>query len=321
MKYVLFFICFLIFHTGVSHADSVSIINQQISPKVLKHSTVFKTAISTRKGTAHILLRRKKVESEIAFFEGTVNNTELVSAVSDGNRVIIYFTLRGVHFMYESAAVAKLFSRESLPSVCGSDISVSERTLEKASHKKAAATLATHLRLSVIVDRSGVRKIGSDLSTKIKAIVSRINQIYRSNLSISVQLQETIKMSSDLSASDIESLLSLLQRRRTQIGISSQAKAAHLITGRTLEDDGVIGLAYLGTVCRFSGRYRFGVSQFISKSFQPTLMAHEIGHNLNASHSDSGIMQAILSGPLSSFSSDSKNEIGSFISQYGSCLK
>lgn len=298
-------------------ADSVSFIDQEILPKILKESLVFKTAISTRKGTAHIFLKRIKIDSEVSYFEGTVNNSDLVSGVSDGDQVILYFTLRGVNFMYQSTPNSKLYSRKSLSKICGTKTKTS---LIKASHSVSKAKLPTHLRLSIVIDRSGARKIGSDLNTKVKAIVSRINQIYRSNLSISVKRIETIQMKSDLSSSDIESLLNTFQRRRSTVGISSNARAAHLITGKNLEDDGVIGLAYLASICRYNGRYKFGVSQFISRSFQPTLIAHEIGHNLNASHSDDGIMQAVLIGPLSTFSEDSKNEIGAYVSQFGSCL-
>ena len=289
---------------------------------MLQKNSHVRTTLTTRKGAAHFDLRIKRVDGDVSFFEGLVNGTELVSGVSDGKQSILYFTLRGVNFLYQSNPTPRIYSRASLPQTCGVETS-GARQSQVTSHANLikASGQSNKISLSILVDKSGIRKIGSGLTTKVKAIVSRMDQIYRAQLSISISLNQIIQMKSDFQVSDIESLLNTLQRKRGQLGIRSSADAVHLITGRSLDSSsGVIGLAYLGTACRYDGKYRFGVNIYQSKSFQPTLIAHELGHNFNATHVSSGIMQAVLSGPFSTFASTSKNEIGSYVSQYGSCL-
>lgn len=94
-----------------------------------------------------------------------------------------------------------------------------------------------------------------------------------------------------------------------------------LYTGRNV-DDNVIGLAYLGLGCINSDAAGAALLvQDVSRSFNPVVTAHELGHVFNATHTDRGIMQASLSDPLpSSFSTLSVSQIANHRSQfYGEC--
>jgi hypothetical protein len=90
-----------------------------------------------------------------------------------------------------------------------------------------------------------------------------------------------------------------------------------LFTGRDI-DQNVIGLAYLGLGCLDADPSGAAMLvQHVSRTFDPVVTAHELGHIFSAEHTSSGIMKASLSSPLpSTFSSVSVQEISSHRDQY-----
>lgn len=94
-----------------------------------------------------------------------------------------------------------------------------------------------------------------------------------------------------------------------------------LFTGRKM-DQKVVGIAFTGVMCdNASSAASHMVVSHKSDAADPVITAHEIGHTLNASHTTSGIMTAVLSSALpSSFSSFSVAEMNSYYATYrGEC--
>lgn len=92
-----------------------------------------------------------------------------------------------------------------------------------------------------------------------------------------------------------------------------------LFTGRKM-DQKVVGIAFTGVLCdNASSPVAHMVVSHKSSAADPVITAHEIGHTLNAGHTSSGIMTAVLSSALpSSFNSQSLAEINSYYAAYRS---
>jgi hypothetical protein len=95
----------------------------------------------------------------------------------------------------------------------------------------------------------------------------------------------------------------------------------HLFTGRKLSGM-TIGLAYVATACTSNGEYSFAVSQRVNDALQPLLAAHEIAHNLSATHElvAGSIMNPSLTSTDSRFSANTLGEVSSFVNSAGACL-
>ena len=91
-----------------------------------------------------------------------------------------------------------------------------------------------------------------------------------------------------------------------------------LFTGRRM-DLKVVGIAFTGVLCdNASSAAAHMVVSHKSDSADPVITAHEIGHTLNASHTTSGIMTAVLGNNLpSNFSSFSLAEMNGYYASYG----
>ena len=97
----------------------------------------------------------------------------------------------------------------------------------------------------------------------------------------------------------------------------AQADILSLFTGKVM-DDGVIGIAYVGTACRdLFAEYATTVVEHRTSTLNPVILAHEIGHSLDADHTASGIMQPSLgSPPPSSFTAPSLSEMNAHLTNY-----
>lgn len=165
----------------------------------------------------------------------------------------------------------------------------------------------------------------SSANAAILAVLNSVSGIYESELGITLNVtyQHSWTTSSDpYSATDPVSLLNqFYQYWENNYSAVRNYDLAHLWTGRDL-DGGVVGVAYLGTVCN---SHRYGLSQFIGmSSYDIPLAAHEIGHNFGADHDncDSGqgyIMCPYLVQNSNSFSAASKSDIGYYVNTF-SCL-
>jgi hypothetical protein len=104
---------------------------------------------------------------------------------------------------------------------------------------------------------------------------------------------------------------------------ANQIDLVQFFTGRTM-DEKTIGIAYVGTTCRNDrSPFSLAIVQHVSSALDPVTTAHEIGHTLNASHTDTGIMRPSLSNNTpKSFSSASLLEISGYLDTwYSECRR
>jgi Reprolysin (M12B) family zinc metalloprotease/FG-GAP-like repeat/Reprolysin family propeptide len=176
----------------------------------------------------------------------------------------------------------------------------------------------------------GVRMGGTaQANTEILGILNIIDGIYRSDLSVSITVvyQHTWSTTDPYPGTNSPDLLLGFQDYwETHFPVSAIGRdTAHLFSGKSA----VLGqgLSFVGTICFYPGA-AYGMSGYVGWAPGKYLLtAHEIGHNLGGNHVDAAqscantIMNASLSfSTASSFCSYSKNEIGNFVSSYGSCL-
>ena len=84
-----------------------------------------------------------------------------------------------------------------------------------------------------------------------------------------------------------------------------------------------MGLAYVGSTCRTDfPNYAYGLSRYTNPAVQALVTAHEIAHNLGATHveGDNSIMSPVLTGNNNTFIDFSFAQIQNYISEYGTCL-
>src|SRR3989441_4232860 len=106
----------------------------------------------------------------------------------------------------------------------------------------------------------------------------------------------------------------------------------HMWTGKDL-DNATIGTAYLEALCRFAGNGRaaYGLSKGVTGAQQIAITAHEIGHNLGATHPNQQVppvaecnntvmTSSVSTNPQLNFCSYSRDEIARYLTANASCL-
>jgi hypothetical protein len=163
---------------------------------------------------------------------------------------------------------------------------------------------------------------GDQSNTYIRAVLNAVDAIYTSNLGIRLKVISQRVDTTPPGGGGAISATSLLEDFRTSsFASASPADVRHLFTGRTIEGL-TIGIAYVGAVCTAGGRYGVGLSSAVSAGLQPFLAAHEIAHNLSATHDNEpqSIMNPAITEENNRFTSQSLSNIYSFVSTTGSCL-
>ena len=173
------------------------------------------------------------------------------------------------------------------------------------------------------------------LFTRIQGILNNVDGIYENqlNLSISITYQQAWPNAGSDPYTSLDAVTSLNQFRNwwnSNRG-GTVRDTAHKWSGKDF-NGGTVGIAWVGVICN-SPSLSYGISQDLSSSFLRTqLTAHEIGHNLNASHdnqigcpvscSGSGpiMCSSLQSNGSNSFSSCSVSAINTHTHNNGSCL-
>lgn len=167
----------------------------------------------------------------------------------------------------------------------------------------------------------------SDCNNKIISVVNRTAIFYEQQLGITVEVARqygSTNYSSTTNASDLlDDFRAYSESTRSSVihdGINSGENLVDLFqlyTGRTM-DEKVVGIAFTGVMCRdLASTASYMLVSRKSDTADPVIAAHELGHTLNASHSQSGIMTAVLTSNLpTSFSSFSINEMSSHYDTY-----
>jgi hypothetical protein len=200
------------------------------------------------------------------------------------------------------------------------ELSTSSRSRPSSALSARAVNLSKKLTLRTVADWRWSAFYGANANTRIQTIANAASAIYGNDLAMSLSIDSQFVDNSSLSypasITNPESFLELFSNQN----LKGSANAGVLFTDRTF-DDSVIGIAYLGVICRIPSASYAAIRRF-QDALDPIILAHEIGHTLSAVHVSDGIMTTSLnpSNPPSSFSASSINEIASHVQTYGSCM-
>jgi len=132
-----------------------------------------------------------------------------------------------------------------------------------------------------------VQKHGSNVNNLVQSVIARTSFIYESQLNIKVEIDDLQVYTSESSApSYLRGCRDIYQQLD---GLTSAAEsgqipfnaARHLLTGCGT-GSGVVGLAYVGSIC--SASRNTGVNQ-LHNDMSWVIFAHELGHNFGGDHS------------------------------------
>lgn len=200
--------------------------------------------------------------------------------------------------------------------------------------QNAQKTATSTIELATETDNEYVNALGSAqaANSDILTIVNQIDGVYQAELGLGilVTLQNTYAGADPYtSTTDPSTMLSEFRTYWNANRTGVQRDVAHMWTGRDMTGS-TIGIAYVGVVCA-SPTYSYGVSQRWTGTPQRYILsAHEIGHNLNACHSDTScnpnpgsctntIMQSSV-GTGFTFCQFSRDQINTWVAGHSSCL-
>ena len=161
-----------------------------------------------------------------------------------------------------------------------------------------------------------------ETNSYIRAVLNAVDVIYTSNIGIRLKVVSQRIVTENPGASGSIAALSLLENFRTSpFASSSRADVRHLFSGREIQGS-TIGIAYVAAACTAQGRYGVGLSNSVSPGLQPYLAAHEIAHNLSATHDQEAqsIMNPAITEANNRFTPQTISSIYDFVSTTGSCL-
>ncbi len=177
-------------------------------------------------------------------------------------------------------------------------------------------TIATH------ADGELASKKGTATNSYIRTVLNAVDALYSTQLGIRLRLiQQEIYPAGSFVGNTADDVLESFRLSTLASATSGEADVHHLFSGRDFLGS-TIGLAFVGTACGSPKEYNFSLSQSVNEALAPILVAHEIAHNLNATHDPTpgSIMNPNLIFTDRVFSMRSLAEIGTFVSQLGSCL-
>lgn len=209
-------------------------------------------------------------------------------------------------------------------------IEVGESILFK-SDAESAVLASRNLEVATEADLQYVTTLGgaTQANSNITSILNMVEGTYAGelDLEITITYQHTWSSADPFGGSNSgDVLINFMDHWNTNFPRASYPRdTAHLFSGKSYVLSA--GIAFVGAVC-YSPTFAYGVSGYVSWAPGKYLIpAHELGHNLGANHAESAqgcgntIMNAFLgSGAVLTFCPFSRNEIGTFIGQYGSCL-
>lgn len=175
------------------------------------------------------------------------------------------------------------------------------------------------LRVGVAADYEYFAIHGADSTSKIQSLYNQIDGIYREELGIALNLTKITVFNDEADPyTDTTDSYVLLVEAGNYFSDSADFNdngLNQMISGKDF-DGSTVGLAYVGTVCYSNKKYRVSLVQNYESfaSAQLIVSAHEMGHNLGATHdSESDGVQIMWPTASSSieltFSERSKGEI------------
>ena len=163
---------------------------------------------------------------------------------------------------------------------------------------------------------------GEDTNAYIRAVLNAVDVIYAETFGVRLKVTtQRLTRKNPGRRRSVQALDLLESFRASPYATSSPADVRHLFTGKEIEGL-TIGIAYVGAVCTAEGRYGVGLSNAVSTGLQPFLAAHEIGHNLSATHDSQprSIMNPAITEANNRFTQRAISDVHSFVATVGSCL-
>ncbi len=218
---------------------------------------------------------------------------------------------------WNAARVTKAVSREGS---CRSDVKGDRPMAANSSDVSANADSFRLATLRMVGDLQFFQSHGSNSESELATITNQVEVIYQRDLNLDLQITSiTIIQSGSggLTSSSAETLLDQF----TSAYASDTADVRHLFTGKAID---TLGIAFISAVCRTPAD-SFGLSLDVNQAENVLTMAHEMGHNFGAEHDPSANPPTIMypsdaTGLEARFSTTSKNQIGTFVQNFGSCL-
>lgn len=315
-------------------------IRLSITPHDLRNSSY---KAQDRSAIGETVLERQPVNT----YKGTIDGEENsdVRLTLDGGRIEGYYKTRGERYFIEPAvkysryAAADQFVIYRAEDVIGDLFSCGltldskiELGKEIAQNGVISSVQALkRIELATEADLEYVTALGSPTAAnnEILSILNMVEGTYESELglSISVVFQHTWSTTDPYAAASSQATLTNFQTYwNANFSPSAYPRdTAHLFSAKANAVGQ--GWAYLAVICQnptfaygLSGRVTWAPAKYL-------LTAHEIGHNLGASHADAAqgcansLMNPQLSGSTAlSFCTFSRNEISAYLGPDGSCL-
>jgi hypothetical protein len=190
---------------------------------------------------------------------------------------------------------------------------------------------ARAIELAWVADRHFSDRFGSAADAELLARLNVVDGIFAEQLALSLAPVELVVAGAGETlfvATDPARLLDEVEQWKLATPLRRRAALVHLVTGRNLAGD-IVGMAALGGACH--PRYGVGLTEARrAASVDALIIAHEIGHNLNAPHDGeaggacagapaSGHLMSARLGSADDFSACSLQEMSTFLASAG-CL-
>jgi len=233
--------------------------------------------------------------SSIEFVNGTTQVLNFYRLNSSGQRLPSRFLLPGESYVQSTFLTHPWVVTNSLDACTNIFLPINEparATITSAPPPRPTPTPNPFQELRVATEADNeyvVSKGGSAAASQaILSILNQVEGIYEVELGLTVRVvyQSAWSTSNDpYSSTNASALLGELANFWNANRGSVARDVVHLWTGKQLEN-ATIGTAYLEALCRFTGggRAAYGLSKGIAGAQQTAITAHELGHNLGATH-------------------------------------
>jgi len=205
-----------------------------------------------------------------------------------------------------------------------SEVDAPENAGPRRAAIETAGTSLRILQLATEADKEFFDLYGVNSNAQMATIVNAADTIYQRDLNLDIEISQQNTATTVSQPYNSTDPLTLLNQFRTTVvpgGSLGTADAFHLFTGKEL-DSSTVGLAWVGVVCS-NPTHSHGLTQHLSSALDYVIFAHELGHNLSGNHDSSlpaTIMYPSVGTNHTTFSSGSITEIGTHVTNFGSCL-
>lgn len=237
---------------------------------------------------------------------GRTDKGDTIVGIIKNNEIGIFFDNK---YLESNFSLQKIYVAKKNDFIC-TQTSVNKH-LVKSSLEKTRS-----LDFILGIDRDSYRKVSE---VWLLALMEQVHRSYQ-KVGIKINFIGTTLFPERIKSGTFEEALEEYRKTSRSISRKNKADAMIVITSRRLNPDEVLGLAFLGSTCRYDGDFSIGITSFSGKSIQPTLVSHELGHTLNASHTNEGIMNGFIETAERNFSESSISEMSDYIKEYGGCL-